>query len=185
MKSRMPQAFLFGSMVTMAAGTLLAQPEFDFMPDGGRQTLLRLASKRAVDLEAAIARKATVAEWAAEITTADPVLSQEEVETLASYLAVNMPVTSDAVREATTMEEFAQALPPDGKELAVANCQFCHGFFTGYLAHDRDAEGWRSVFKSPFHRELPMTPSERETFARYSAINMPIPYEKVPEDLRF
>jgi hypothetical protein len=30
-----------------------------------------------------------------------------------------------------------------------------------------------------------MTEKERKTFARYSAINMPIPYEKVPEDLRF
>ena len=30
-----------------------------------------------------------------------------------------------------------------------------------------------------------MTEAERETFARYSAINMPIPFEDVPEDLRF
>jgi len=30
-----------------------------------------------------------------------------------------------------------------------------------------------------------MSAKERETFAVYSAINMPIPYQDVPEDFRF
>jgi hypothetical protein len=96
-----------------------------------------------------------------------------------------MPLAGDRIDKARSVGELAALLPPDGKELAIANCQFCHSFFTGYLAHDRDAAGWRSIFKAPFHKELPMNDKERETFARYSAIHMPIPYEKVPEDLRF
>ena len=107
------------------------------------------------------------------------------VETLASYLAVNMPLPADAVMAAATLEQLGAAFPPDGKELAIANCQFCHSFFTGYLAHDRDAEGWRGVFKPPYHSELPMSARERETFSLYSATNLPIPYQDVPEELRF
>jgi hypothetical protein len=30
-----------------------------------------------------------------------------------------------------------------------------------------------------------MTPQEREEFSRYSAINMPMKFEDVPEELRF
>jgi hypothetical protein len=41
------------------------------------------------------------------------------------------------------------------------------------------------MFLSPFHRELKMSPREREEFARYSALNMPMRIEDVPEDLRF
>ena len=57
--------------------------------------------------------------------------------------------------------------------------------FSGYLMQNRDAQGWRSIFLSPFHRNIKMTEQERETFARYSAISMPMKAENVPADLRF
>ena len=41
------------------------------------------------------------------------------------------------------------------------------------------------MFMSPFHRELKMTPAEREEFSRYSALNMPMKVEDVPAELRF
>ena len=40
--------------------------------------------------------------------------------------------------------------------------------------HDRDEAGWKSTFKAPFHKEIPMTELERDTFASYSALNMPL-----------
>ncbi|WEX10806.1 hypothetical protein [Chelativorans sp. AA-79] len=184
MSGRKAAVILLGGVLSVLAGSLLAQPDFGFMPDGGRQTLLRLARSSAIDLEEIARGTGTEDEWKATVAAADPDLSSDAVETLASYLAINMPAQIDTPA-AAGFEELAAALPLDGKELAIENCQFCHSFFTGYLAHDRDTEGWRSVFKAPFHKELPMTEKERETFARYSAINMPIPYEKVPEDLRF
>ena len=49
----------------------------------------------------------------------------------------------------------------------------------------RDAQGWRNVFLSPFHRQMEMSEKQREEFARYSAINMPMKVEEVPPDLRF
>jgi hypothetical protein len=51
--------------------------------------------------------------------------------------------------------------------------------------HQRDVQGWRNLFVSPFHRRMKMTEAERETFSRYSAINMPMKPEDVPKELRF
>ena len=153
------------------------------MPDGGRNRLIPTLGSPAL-LEETLSARRTEAEWAAYLAETDPLLAPEAAETLASYLAVNMPLAAER-RAAVLASRAAADLPPDGKDLAIANCQFCHSFFTGYLAHERDVAGWRSVFKAPFHAELPMTEAERETFARYSAINMPIPFEDVPEDLRF
>src|SRR5690606_29003346 len=143
----------------------LAQVDFGFMPDGGRETLGRLAGAGSLKLEEIVRRTASEEEWSAVVNAADNTLDQDTVATLAAYLALNMPV-------AVTGEVTPALLPADGKQLAIDNCQFCHSFFTGYLVHDRNAEGWRAIFKSPFHSELPMSPVERETFARYSAINM-------------
>jgi hypothetical protein len=41
------------------------------------------------------------------------------------------------------------------------------------------------MFLSPFHREMKMSAQEREEFARYSELNMPMKFEDVPEELRF
>lgn len=176
MNQRAAIALVLGAALWMAASAL-AQPDFGFMPDGGRQTLARLAQSGAIRIGDVARRSASEEKWRSAIAAADASLDVKATATLASYLAVNMP--------AAAADGSVEQLPPDGKELAIANCQFCHSFFTGYLAHERDVEGWRAIFKSPFHMELPMTAAERETFARYSAINMPIRYEDVPEDLRF
>lgn len=175
----------FVAALAAGAGQALAQSDFGFMPDGGRQTLLRLLGSSPTELRTVISSRHDEAEWAVVLAPNISKLKPEELETLASYLAVNMPVSAEQSAKAQDFEQLSALLPPDGKELAIANCQFCHSFFTGYLAHERDTEGWRSIFKAPFHKELPMNEKERETFARYSAINMPIPYDKVPEELRF
>ena len=45
--------------------------------------------------------------------------------------------------------------------------------------------GWLVVFASPFHKDIPMSQTEREIFADYSAINMPMRVEDVPPEMRF
>jgi hypothetical protein len=175
--SARPALLSLGVIVAIAAGAL-AQADFGFMPDGGKQTLRRLVAAGRLNLGEIVGRKASEEDWTTALRAAYASLDTETTATLASYLAINLPAPTDG-------EPSPDVLPPDGKQLAIENCQFCHSFFTGYLVHDRDAEGWRAIFKSPFHRELPMTPIQRETFARYSAINMPVPIDKVPEDLRF
>ena len=108
-----------------------------------------------------------------------------ELSELAAYLAVNLPLPEGVVQQAENSGDIASALPPDGRELAWTQCQFCHSLFTSYLTQERDVQGWRSTFLSPFHRGLKMTAKQRETFARYSAINMPMKAADVPAALRY
>ena len=114
----------------------------------------------------------------------DPSLDEVTVQTLAGYAALNLPLDQSALSEAAE-EELTDLLPPDGKDLSIAQCQFCHSLFSGYLMHDRDRTGWKGTFKAPFHTEIPMTEVERDTFASYSALNMPLSFEDVPPELRF
>jgi hypothetical protein len=144
-----------------------------FMPKGGRALLLELRG-------IAQARR-TEPEWRDFVVTRKKALTERELATLAAYLAINMPLSDDAMKR----NNLASALPPDGRDLAWNDCQSCHSLFASHLTQKRTAQGWRNMFQSPFHRELKMNPQQREEFARYSALNMPMKIEDVPQDLRF
>ena len=154
-----------------------------FMPKGGRALLLDLlgAPANLAELRSVAQARRTEPEWRNFFTARKQALTEREFATLAVYLAVNLPLTEDAAKR----DDLAAALPPDGRELAWNGCQNCHSLFAGYLTQDRDLQAWRNIFLSPFHRDLKMTPQEREEFARYSALNMPLKIENVPPDLRF
>lgn len=143
---------------------------FAFMPDGGRGTLDR-AFPDAARKHEALSTSRSAADWQAALT--DTGLTEDETRTLAAWLARIAPLASGA------------PLPPDGRDLALAQCQSCHSLFTGFLMQRRDRNGWRSIFASPFHRNLPMTEAERDIFADYAAINMPMRVEDVPPEMRF
>jgi hypothetical protein len=125
------------------------------------------------------------ADWSQFLAGRGTDLDDTELATLAAYLAVNMPLPREALDAAAKAGDIGTALPADGRQLAWNDCQSCHSLFAGYLTQDRDLQGWQNMFQSPFHRELQMAPQERDEFARYSAINMPMKIEDVPEDLRF
>lgn len=173
--------------IGLAAGLLpvLAQPSFDFMPDGGRTMVSRLFGQTPARVHEIAGATRSEAEWIEYLRQQAADLTDRERQTLAGYLTVNMPLPESALKDAEQKGEPIAAFPADGRQLAIDNCQFCHSLFTGYLMHDRNVEGWRSTFKSPFHKEIKMTDKEKETFARYSAINMPMRVEDVPEELRF
>ena len=153
------------------------------MPKGGRALLLDLLGAPATlaELRSIVQARRTEPEWRNFFAARKPALSEREQATLTTYLTVNLPLSADAAAR----DDLAAALPPDGRELAWNGCQNCHSLFAGYLTQDRDVQAWRNVFLSPFHRELKMSPQEREEFARYSALNMPLKIENVPPDLRF
>jgi len=158
-----------------------------FMPKGGRTLLLQvLGPKPSVDEFRRIAQaRNSEAQWVEFVAARGKALSPREAQTLSAYLAVNMPLPAPALQAAARPEVIGEALPRDGRELAWQQCQFCHSLFTSHLTQNRDVQGWRNMFMSPFHRELKMTPQEREEFARYSAINMPMKADDVPPELRY
>lgn len=174
---------LVAMLALLLAGPVLAQAGFEFMPDGGRGLLRQLFAGDPAELVKLSAESHDQASWET-ILGQDTDLSETERVTLAGYLSVNFPFAGDPDALASA-EDPVSLLPADGKELAVANCQYCHSIFSGYLMHDRDLQGWRNVFLSPFHREIKMDEKERETFSLYSAANMPMKYEDVPPELRF
>jgi hypothetical protein len=154
-----------------------------FMPKGGRVLLLDLLGVRPdqAELRAIVQARRTEPQWRDFVVSRNKPLTERELATLAAYLAVNMPLSEDVAK----LGALASALPPDGRDLAWDGCQNCHSLFAGYLTQDREVQAWRNIFLSPFHRELKMSPREREEFARYSALNMPMKAEDVPPDLRF
>lgn len=184
---RIQLAAMMLAVALTGAVPALGQLSLDFMPKGGKWLF--------IDVFGTTPDKATIAEmtgakhreaeWSKLLSARDIGLKKKELQTLASYLAVNMPLAPEAVEAAVKAGDIVSALPPDGRELAWNQCQFCHSLFAGYLTQDRDLEGWRNMFRSPFHRELPLSEQERDEFAHYAVINMPMKFEDVPPDLRF
>lgn len=165
----------------------LSQLDFGFMPKGGKTLLLEFLGAPAdrAELRKIAETRRSEAEWREALAARAKQLGERERRTLAAYLAVNMPLANGAVQEAEKKGDLAAALPRDGRELAWNECQFCHSLFSSHLTQDRDIQAWLNMFQSPFHRELKMTAQERDEFARYSAINMPMKIEDVPKGLRF
>lgn len=168
-----------------AAGALAQDDQFAFMPAGGRALLVDLSGQADAETLAEIAaRDQSAVDWLAWAKSQGTDLDDEALATFAGYAELNLPVGED-VLSALAESGDATLLPADGKYLAIAQCQFCHSLFSGYVMHDRDEVGWKGTFKSPFHSEIPMSEVERDTFARYSAINMPLRFEDVPPEMRF
>jgi hypothetical protein len=154
------------------------------MPKSAKALLPALASNPA-ELRQIGSSRRTEAEWHDFIAGRKTTLSKRETDELSAYLAINMPVQDSALPKTGDETALVAAFPADGRELAWFQCQSCHSLFTGYLMQNRDVQGWRSIFLSPFHRNIKMTAPERETFARYSAGSMPMKIDDVPADLRF
>ena len=152
----------------------------DFMPRGGQALLLKAVGSDAAALREATAGKRDEAQWRAWLEPRKG-LTERERDTLAAYLAVNMPLADAALQS----PDLAAALPADGRALAENECQSCHSLFSSYLTQSRDAQGWRNIFLSPFHRQIKLDLRQREEFARYSALNMPMKVDDVPQDMRF
>lgn len=175
-RARLAMAALAAAIAVLAqaAGT---DTDFNFMPKGGRALLLEVLGTSGSQLGAITQEKRTEAQWREFADAQKKPLTERERATLAAYLAVNLPVAAAVAN--------AAQLPRDGRDLAWEECQSCHSLFSGYLTQARAAVGWRNMFLSPFHRQMKMTPQEREEFARYAEINMPMKVEDIPPDLRF
>ena len=162
-------------LAILCGASVSAQDDpFAFIPEGGRGifgTVFADAESRTW----ALGQDMTAEAWQGEIAARTPDLAEKPRATLAAYLSVIAPYEDD----------LSGDLPPDGRDIALAQCLSCHSLFTGYLMQRRDRAGWLSTFASPFHKVIAITPQDRELFADYSAINMPMRLEDVPPELRF
>ena len=164
-------ALLLSAVASAAMGN--GDP-FGFVPDGGRGLFPRAFPDRPAQ-QAALATARSEAEWTVALTGSG--LTAREVATLAAYLARIAPLHAGP--------DPVASLPPDGRDMALAQCQSCHSLFSGYLMQRRDRQGWLKVFASPFHAAIPLDDRERALFADYSAINLPLRLEDVPPEMRF
>lgn len=157
--------------------------DYGFMPKGGRALLIELLPQpnNASELRFVTQSKRAEPEWRAFVDERGKSLTEQQRATLAAYLAVNMPLSGDSA----SGQMGSPPLPADGRDLAWNECQSCHSLFSGYLTQAREPQAWRNIFLSPFHRQMKLSPLEREEFARYSALNMPLKVDDVPQDLRY
>lgn len=173
----------------LALATVAAQEDFSFMPKGGKALLVELLGSPpdGGEMRDILTVRRSEAEWRVALGDRIKALDERERETLAAYLAINMPVDDPerVIAMAGQPAELYAALPRDGRELGYYECMYCHSLFTSHLTQDRSFQAWMNMFESPFHREMKMTRQEREEFSRYSEINMPMRIEDVPPDLRF
>jgi hypothetical protein len=182
LRSILVVAALLGSGVAA-----LSQLEPGFMPKGGKTLLVEIfgASPAGAELKNVLTSRRTDEEWRGALGEGAKKLSEVEKRTLAAYLSVNMPLQPEAIERLKKPSDLEEVLPRDGRDLAWYECQSCHSLFSSHLTQDRSVQAWLNMFQSPFHRGLKMTAQEREEFARYSALNMPMKIDDVPRDLRF
>lgn len=149
----------------------------DFMPKGGRTLLAEITAGAPAQLRAIVQERRSEAQWLEFAKSQKKLSTDAQRATLAAYLAVNLPVAAPV--------QGPRDLPLDGRDLAWEQCQSCHSLFSSFLTQSGSATRWRNMFLAPFHRNMRMSPQEREEFARYAEINMPMKVEDIPADLRF
>jgi hypothetical protein len=171
---------------TLLAGFALAVETFKFLPDSGRDLLLKVVEhcKKCDDLAALATAKMTSEEWKAYFAERGGlgVLSEKQAKELTAYLAINLPLPEGQVPKNPKKLDF---LPKGGKELLMEHCMSCHTVAAPCLV-ERPEAGWQNLLERGDHISVleKLKKSEAKTLTSYLAINMPIPEEEIPEDLR-
>jgi mono/diheme cytochrome c family protein len=179
-------------VAVLLAGQARAQAEdvFAFIPSGGK-TLLTQAVQGAPpeEVKALLTGKRTREEWLGYLQGREDAiaglkaLGGPERRTLATYLAFNMPLPAKRIPADPGKAKWSKVLPPDGRDLALSNCQFCH-IITVAVTQEKSKEAWLGTLNKPSHVEIELAPGQREALASYLVLNAGIPVDLVPEELR-
>ncbi len=164
-----------------------------FIPAGGRTLLINIATSKppapADELKPLLTGKRSRDEWSSYLNAhsqAVPALQQmndKERLTLADYLSFHMPLPANQVPANPASTDWTRALPKDGRDLMLANCQGCH-IITVVVTQKRTKTAWLGTLSTPSHAVIKFTPAERDELASYLELNGGIPIEQVPEELR-
>ncbi len=181
------------AVAVSSVGWSRAQTEdvFAFIPPGGKTLLIQLVESKppGEEIRALLSGARSGDEWLAylrgrtEVLPAVADFSEHELVTLAEYLASNMPLPAKSVPADPARANWNKVLPPDGRDLALQNCQFCH-IITVVVTQDKTEDAWLGTMNKPSHVEIELTPAQRRALARYLVLNGAIPVDLVPEDLR-
>lgn len=159
----------------------------DFVPDGGRTLLAGLIAAGAPEaaIEEMVTGSRDAGGWQSWIdanrgTVAGlDALDEYETATLAGYLSNVAPLDSAGLSGA----DLAAALPRDGRDMALRDCQSCH-IITVPITQDRTRDAWLGTLGKPSHVEIDLNEQERRELADYLEINAGIPIDLVPPALR-
>ena len=191
-KLRLARLALIVALVVPAAGALAGDDDvFAFIPSGGRTLLAGVlgATAPAAEVRALLAGKRTRDEWLrylrehARQLPGLQRLKDKELQTLAEYLASNMPLPAGGIPADLARANWDKTLPPDGKDFTLNYCQGCH-IVTVVVTQDRSREAWFGTLGKPSHVRIKLNPAQREALVNYLLLNAAIPIDDVPEDLR-
>jgi mono/diheme cytochrome c family protein len=172
-------------LLVLAATAVRGQEDdiLSFVPSGGRTLVLDLVDAGASmdTIKDAFSQERDAAGWQAwidENRSSVPGLDafdDFQARTLANYLAHAAPMDP--------AEVSAEALPRDGRDMALRYCQSCH-IITVSITQDRTREAWLGTLNNPSHVEIEMNDRERSLLAGYYVVNGGIPIEQIPPALR-
>ena len=160
----------------LAGGLAEGFEGYEWMPEGGCQILTSL--NRSDLLNLATTNK-TDEEW--EKFFADTELTEEQVKTLAAYLALQMPVPKNKLPP-NVKELTCDVLPFDGRMVVLKVCQNCHGLGQVVL-QEKDLTAWYIQIGARSHNEIELDEKDSQLIVTYLTINMPVSEEAIPEAL--
>lgn len=176
-------------MATVAVGQ--SGDVFSFIPLGGRDLLMRilLASPPQAEGRSLLDGKRSRDEWVSYLRDHGAALklakdlNDAERQTLADYLAFNMPLPPAQLPADLSRANWSRVLPPDGRDFMMERCQGCH-IITVVVTQARTKEAWLGTMNKPSHVRIKLTKDQREALANYLVLNAGIPIDSVPEELR-
>jgi mono/diheme cytochrome c family protein len=189
---------LLACIVLAVLGALLSAPAraadedvFAFVPSGGKTLLIQLVHSKppAAEIRAILTGSRTRDQWQSYLQGREAAipalkgLTDKQRLTLADYLSFNMPLAADKVPADPAKADWDKVLPPDGRDMVMDHCQFCH-IITVVVTQDHTREGWIALMRRPSHSKVETSEKEREAMASYLVLNAAIPIDLVPEDLR-
>jgi hypothetical protein len=189
---------LLACIVLAVMGAFISAPAraaeedvFAFIPSGGKTLLIQLVHSKppAAEIRAFLTSSRTRDQWQSYLQgrqAAIPALkglTDKQRLTLADYLSFTMPLAADKVPADPAKANWDKVLPPDGRDMVMDHCQFCH-IITVVVTQDHTREGWIALMRRPSHSKVETTEKEREAMASYLVLNAAIPIDLVPEDLR-
>jgi len=173
--------------VWMIASLAFGKDEFAFLPDSGRELLIKVVGqcKTCDGWETLANAKRTEGEWKTYLTSKGALkgTKDSQVKELTSYLAINFPMPKASIPKNPKKPDF---IPSGGREILMDHCMDCHLVTLPALSTHKNELGWRQLFTHADHAIVisKMNEIQLKTLAAYLANNCPVPEETVPKELR-